>query len=64
MGLDSLRLLNAPPPVVFVPQKDGSFASYDVRTGALVRLFFEEKGGAPELLVRTPDGEVLARRVG
>jgi hypothetical protein len=64
MGLDSLRLLDAPPPVVFVPQKDGSFASYDVRTGSLVHLFFEDKGGAPALLVRTPDGEAAARREG
>jgi CubicO group peptidase (beta-lactamase class C family) len=55
MGLDAFRLMNAPPPVLFVPQKDGSFAGYDVRTGGMVRLFFEEQA----LVLRT-DGEVRA----
>jgi CubicO group peptidase (beta-lactamase class C family) len=64
MGVETLRFMDAPPPVLFVPQADGSFASYDVRTGASVRLTFEDpEGDAPaELVVHTADGVVKARR--
>src|SRR6185369_9100938 len=46
-------------PVRFVPQADGSFASYDVRTGTSVRLSFE----GTELVAKTAEGVVKARRV-
>ena len=64
MGVETLHFLDAPPPVLFVPQADGSFASYDVRTGTSVRLTFEDPGGgAPaELVVHTADGVVKATR--
>jgi CubicO group peptidase (beta-lactamase class C family) len=68
MGVELLRFMDAPPPVLFVPQADGSFASYDVRTGTGVRLAFEDPGGGKpgELVAKTadaPGGTVRARRV-
>jgi len=41
------------------PQADGSFASYDVRTGTTVRLTFE----GTDLVAKTMAGVVKARRV-
>lgn len=59
MGIETTHFLDAPPPVVFVPQADGSFASYDVRTGSIVKITFEEAA----LVAHTPSGEVKARRI-
>jgi len=59
MGVETLRFMDTPPPVLFVPQADGSFASYDVRTGTSVRLSFE----GTELVAKTAEGVVKARRV-
>jgi CubicO group peptidase (beta-lactamase class C family) len=66
MGVETLRFMDTPPVVLFIPQADGSFASYDVRTGTGVRLSFEEPGGGKpaELVAKTADGVVRARRAG
>jgi CubicO group peptidase (beta-lactamase class C family) len=65
MGVELLRVLDTAPPVLFVPQTDGSFASYDVRTGASVHLTFEEPGGGKpaDLVAKTAEGVVRARKV-
>lgn len=65
MGVETLRFMDAPPPVLFVPQTDGSFASYDIRTGTGVRLAFEEPGGGKptELVAKTAEGVAKARRM-
>jgi hypothetical protein len=65
MGIETVRFMDAPPAILFVPQKDGSFANFDVRTGAIVHVRFEEPGGgAPVLVATSPGGPVRAKRVG
>jgi CubicO group peptidase (beta-lactamase class C family) len=53
-----VRMNAAPPGGLFLPEGPASFASYDPRTGAVSRIFFEE--GA--LVLKTPAGEVRAKR--
>ncbi|HEV7515825.1 MAG TPA: serine hydrolase domain-containing protein [Thermoanaerobaculia bacterium] len=66
MGIETVRFVDIPPAILFIPQPDGSFANFDVRTGAIVHVRFEEPGGgAPAVLVATsPGGPVRAKRVG
>jgi len=59
MGVETLRFMDTPMPILFVPQADGSFASYDVRTGTTVRFTFE----GTDLVAKTAAGVVKARRV-
>ncbi len=60
MGIEAVRFMDAPPAILFVPQPDGSFANFDVRTGGIVHLRFE---GA-DLVASTPGGPVRAKKVG
>ena len=66
MGIENVRFMDAPPAILFVPQKDGSFANFDVRTGSVIHVRFEEPGGgASTVLVATSTGgPVKAKRVG
>jgi hypothetical protein len=60
MGIEAVRFMDAPPAILFVPQPDGSFVNFDVRSGKVVQLRFE---GA-ELVATSPAGPVRAKKVG
>ncbi len=60
MGIESVRFVDAPPPILFVPQTDGSFVNFDVRSGKVVHLRFE----GTDLVATSPTGPVRAKRVG
>jgi CubicO group peptidase (beta-lactamase class C family) len=55
----NIRTNPAPPGGLFLPEGPASFASYDLRSGAVSRISFEE--GA--IVVKTPGGEVRAKPV-
>jgi CubicO group peptidase (beta-lactamase class C family) len=59
MGIENVRFMDAPPAILFVPQPDGAFANFDIRTGSIVRLAFE----GTDLVATTPTGPVRAKRV-
>jgi CubicO group peptidase (beta-lactamase class C family) len=65
LGIEAVRFVDAAPAILFVPQADGSFANFDVRTGSIVKISFEEPGGGapPVLVAGAPGGAVRARRV-
>jgi CubicO group peptidase (beta-lactamase class C family) len=60
MGIEAVHFMDAPPAILFVPQPDGSFANFDVRTGAVVHVRFE----GTDLVAASPGGPVRAKRVG
>jgi hypothetical protein len=54
----TVRTNAAPPGGLFLPEGEASFASYDLRSGKSSRITF----AAGALVVKTPDGEVRAKR--
>lgn len=54
----NIRMNPAPPGGLFLPEGPASFASYDLRSGAVSRISFEED----VLVMKTPGGEVRAKR--
>jgi CubicO group peptidase (beta-lactamase class C family) len=56
----NVRANAAPPGGLFLPEGPASFASYDLRSGAVSRISFEEG----TLVMKTPGGEVRAKRKG
>jgi CubicO group peptidase (beta-lactamase class C family) len=65
--LQSVRLVpSAPSARTFLPQSGTQFAAFSVAQPTLVQVRFALQGTGPatELAVRTPEGEVVARRVG
>lgn len=55
----NVRMNASPPGGLFLPEGSASFASYDLRSGAVSRISFKE--GA--LVMKTPGGEVRAKKI-
>jgi hypothetical protein len=55
----NVRMNATPPGGLFLPEGPASFASYDLRSGAVSRISFEEG----VLVVKTPGGEVRAKKI-
>jgi CubicO group peptidase (beta-lactamase class C family) len=60
MGVETLRITDTLPAILFIPQADGSFASYDVRTGGILRITFADPGGGAPAELVAPSGTAKA----
>ncbi|HVT15316.1 MAG TPA: serine hydrolase domain-containing protein [Thermoanaerobaculia bacterium] len=58
--IETLRWLDSPPAVLFLPTPEHDFAAFDIRTGAIVRVACDSSG---TLLFHAGKGEVRAKRV-